>query len=167
MNTQQNSMSNGKIYEGYKIVDLQNILYNIKMVDIITIKINEILDACDVAKNSCKPCTNMTAKCIGQFDTMEKMCNTLEKNIADDLGNDGIYEENAEDVEEKVTKLLKRKLCNTLRHTMDLSVETRSNMEFYVDQYFQTYDISNRTEHLARHIKEWILFMQEFDKNRK
>jgi len=93
---------------------------------------------------------------------IDNECDKVELNVYNYFKGMNIYvDDNLEETEELIENIMKRKLCKILRNRMKDNLDACQNMESFVNNYFDSYDIAERIEHLASMIEGWIHFIQD------
>jgi len=149
------------------IDELQELLHDISNVGIISMKITDINGVCEELKRSYHTNTKMVNECDKKISNIVKKCDEIEEIINNRFNSYGIDEDNISNMEERIERLLKKKLCNSVKYQMKDNIEVYQNTTDYIDQYFQVYDISKKTNNLVDHIVEWIYFIQNYNEQKQ
>lgn len=155
-----------KRFDKMTISELQDILYNIESASLLSLKLDDIHSTLDVINDKCKPTTEMMININKDMSSIENICNKTECDVCEYFKKFGIYiNSNIEDMEEMIENVLKRKLCRILKNRMRDYPKLCENMETYIDNYFENFDISKKVDHLAYHVEDWIHFIKDLEKN--
>ena len=135
---------------------LGDILHDIYTWRYISTKYDDIYNAISVLKSVIRPYTKLSKDSLSKIDDIEKICTQSEEQFEKNLKTFGIYDGNIEDKEEEIIIIIKQMMITNLKIEMKNNKNARVNMNKYVDEYFEQYDIRRRTNDLQKSIKIWI-----------
>lgn len=147
--------------EDCSIEELVDTLQHLKVWQRISYKLDDVTTNIEYMNNYIKPTTKILRHIQNIMDNLRIGCDEIEKYMTNDLEKFGIDIDDINDtIENTIMLILKKKLCSLLRVQMILNEHAYSNMEFYVDEYFQYFSV-NHCNIETQKIEEWILSVQK------